>query len=88
MRQLSFPNGIIVDQLGNIHVAEKGNHRVMRWSKGAREGTIILGRNEGGEQADQFESPRDVSFDRQNNLYVLDGGNNRIQKFSVNSNKN
>ena len=87
LKQLSFPNGIIVDQLGSVYIAEKGNNRVVRWLKGAKEGTIVVG-GTGGEQANQFYSPRDLSFDEENNLYVLDGDNNRVQKFHVNLNKN
>jgi sugar lactone lactonase YvrE len=80
---LSRPQGVIVDQLGQIYVADDDNHRVMRWCKGAKEGTIVVGGNGKGEQSNQFSGPTGLSFDRQGNLYVADWGNNRIQKFEI-----
>jgi hypothetical protein len=56
---------------------------VIRWLKGAEEGTIVVGGNEKGEQPNQFNGPVDLSFDRQNNLYVVDLRNHRVQKFDV-----
>ena len=85
LKQLYNPSGIIVDQLGNVYVADqKHNHRVMRWLKGAKEGTIVVGGNGEGEQPNQFSYPTDLSFDQQNNLYVVDWENHRVQKFGVN----
>jgi sugar lactone lactonase YvrE len=87
LKQLSStPRGIIVDHLGNVYVADSGNDRVMRWLKGAEEGTIIVGGNGRGEQSNQLLYPADLSFDQQNNLYVLDHGNHRVQKFDINLN--
>jgi DNA-binding beta-propeller fold protein YncE len=85
LRQLSYPRGIIVDQLGSVYVADGGNHRLIRWLTGAREGTIVAGGNGPGEQPNQFSCPIDLSFDRQKNLYVVDHLNHRVQKFDVNS---
>jgi DNA-binding beta-propeller fold protein YncE len=84
LTQLSYPRGVIVDQLGQIYVADGGNDRVVRWCKGAKEGTIVVGGNGKGEQSNQLNTPRGLSFDRQGNLYVVDCGNHRIQKFEVN----
>jgi len=75
---------VIVDQLGQIYVADYYNHRVMRWSRGAKEGMIVAGENRREEQSNQFKYPRYLSFDRQENLYVIDCWNNRIEKFEIN----
>jgi hypothetical protein len=85
LRQLSLPQGIIVDQLGSVYVADCGNNRVISWLKGAREGTIVVGGNGEGKQPNQFNYPIDLSFDRQKNLYVVDSFNHRVEKFDVNS---
>ncbi len=35
LRQLSYPQGVVVDQLDTVYVADDGNARIMRWMKGA-----------------------------------------------------
>jgi hypothetical protein len=67
-------------------VAEEGNHRIMRWVKGAREGSVIVGGNGTGGQSNQLKRSIGLSFDRQGNLYVVDSGNDRVQKFNIDSN--
>jgi hypothetical protein len=55
----------------------------MRWCKGAREASIVVGRNGEGEQANQFNNLGGISFDQQGNLYVVDFYNNRVQRFDI-----
>jgi sugar lactone lactonase YvrE len=83
LTQLSNPQGVIVDQSGNIYVADSWNHRIMRWPKGSRKGSVIVGGNGQGQQPDQFSCPLGLSFDREGGLYVVDWGNNRVQKFDI-----
>jgi sugar lactone lactonase YvrE len=83
LTQLTYPCGLIVDQLGTVYVADQGNHRVMRWLKGATQGSAVVGANGVGGQANHLHGPMDLSFDRQNNLYVVDQKNCRIQKFDL-----
>jgi sugar lactone lactonase YvrE len=80
--QLLYPNSVIVDQLGNVYVADTDNHRIVRWAPGARSGSVIVGGRGGGSQLDQISSPIDLSFDLDGNLYVVDG-NNRVLKFLI-----
>ncbi|CAF3287681.1 unnamed protein product, partial [Rotaria socialis] len=84
LTQLSHPNGIFVDTLGTLYVADSWNHRVMRWTQGdKKQGTVIVGGNGEGEGANQFNVPIGLSFDRHGNLYVADRNNNRVQRFSI-----
>ena len=83
LSQLPFSKGFVDDQLGQIYVADYGNHRVMRWCQGAKQGTIVVGGNGQGQQSNQLNGPRGLSFDRQGNLYVVDSSNDRIQKFEI-----
>ncbi|CAF5095612.1 unnamed protein product, partial [Rotaria sp. Silwood1] len=54
LTQLSYPEGVIVDQLGTVYVANAGNDRIMRWPKGATQGSVIVGGNGSGEQSNQL----------------------------------
>jgi hypothetical protein len=64
-------------------VADYANHRIMRWPKGATQGTVIIGGNGRGAQSNQLNEPVDLSFDRHGNLYVVDFENHRVQKFNI-----
>jgi hypothetical protein len=86
VRQLWHPQGVIVDQLGTIYVADEGNNRVMCWVKGATEGSIVVDGNEDTREVNQLRGPHGLSFDKQNNLYITDLYNYRVQKFNVSSN--
>ncbi|CAF5087513.1 unnamed protein product, partial [Rotaria socialis] len=68
---------------GTLYVAESKNDRVMRWVQGAKQGTLLVGGNSRGAEANQLGSPLGLSFDRQGNLYVAEYGNNRVQRFSI-----
>jgi sugar lactone lactonase YvrE len=77
---------MIVDHLGSVYVADRNNHRIMCWSKGSKEGRVIVGGNGQGQQPNQFSHPVGLSFDRQGHLYVVDWTNDRVQKFEVDLN--
>jgi sugar lactone lactonase YvrE len=74
----------MVDHLGQVYVADSGNHRIMCWSKGSRKGRIIVGGNGVGEKPNQFFSLKGLSVDGQGDLYVVDDNNHRVQKFKIN----
>ncbi|CAF5059797.1 unnamed protein product, partial [Rotaria socialis] len=79
LTQLYCPNGIFVDTLGTLYVADSHNHRVMRWTQGdKKQGTVIVGGNGEGDGVNQFQCPIGLSFDRHGNLYVVDCYNNRV----------
>ncbi|CAF3438186.1 unnamed protein product, partial [Rotaria socialis] len=58
-------------------------HRVMSWTKGATQGTVVVGGNGPGAGANQFYFPIGLSFDRHGNLYVVDCNNHRVEQFSI-----
>ncbi|CAM4930260.1 unnamed protein product [Rotaria socialis] len=83
LTQLACPTGIFVDTLGTLYVAEGGdNHRVTRWLQGAKQGTVVVGENGEGKEANQFYRPEGLSFDKNGNLYIADEHNHRVQRFS------
>ncbi|CAF5034499.1 unnamed protein product, partial [Rotaria socialis] len=52
------------------------NSRLMRWTRGAEQGTVIPVTN-------GLVRPMGLSFDRDGNLYVADSNNHRVQRFSI-----
>ncbi|CAF5179824.1 unnamed protein product, partial [Rotaria sp. Silwood1] len=87
LTQLSRPEGVVVDQLGTVYVADRWNDRIMRWPKGATHGNVIVGGNGAGGQSNQLNGPFGLSFDRDGNLYVVEHNNHRVQKFNIESNE-
>ncbi|CAF3477748.1 unnamed protein product [Rotaria socialis] len=84
LTQLKYPQGIFVDTLGTLYVADTRNHRVMRWTQGDnKQGTVIVGGNGKGGRVNQFSSPIGLFFDWHGNLYVVDNSNHRVQRFSI-----
>ncbi|CAF5093748.1 unnamed protein product, partial [Rotaria sp. Silwood1] len=57
LTQLSCPEGVVVDQLGTVYVADEWNHRMMRWPNGAKQGSVIVGGNGRGGQSNQLNWP-------------------------------
>ncbi|CAF1522924.1 unnamed protein product, partial [Adineta steineri] len=83
LNQLPYPQGVIIDDLGQIYVAYMRNHRVMRWGEGKEEDEVVVGGNRQGSESNQLARPAGLSFDDEGNLYVADYSNDRIQKFEV-----
>ncbi|CAF1440572.1 unnamed protein product [Rotaria magnacalcarata] len=95
LNQLSVPTCLFVDSEQNVYMSDNWNHhvmkwakatsnnRVMRWPQGAKQGTVVVGGNSQGAEANQFNGPRGLSFDRHDNLYVSDSNNHRVQRFSI-----
>ncbi|CAF4766885.1 unnamed protein product, partial [Rotaria sp. Silwood2] len=57
LTQMSRPEGVVVDQLGTVYVADYENDRIMRWPQGATQGSVIVGGNGIGEQSNQLNGP-------------------------------
>jgi len=73
-----FPQGVAVDSLHRLYVADTFNDRIQRfdpltstWTAWGQYGT-----NGGG----YFNKPGGVAVDAQGNVYVADSNNNRVQK--------
>ena len=81
------PTGVAVDNVGNLIVADMGNHCIRKITPAAEVTTIaghprISGSADGlGSQA-RFNCPSDVAVDLAGNVYVTDTGNNTIRKLS------
>ena len=81
--KFNSPNGIAVDNAGNVYVADTWNHKIRKIST---DGTVstLAGSTQGylddtGTSA-RFDSPYDVAVDNSGNVYVADRGNEKIRK--------
>lgn len=85
------PKGIAIDYVGNIFVADSGNHSI-RMITSAGVGTTIAGSgsagytNGTGSEA-TFNNPSDIAIDGLNAIYVADTGNCSIRKLVLDSSK-
>jgi sugar lactone lactonase YvrE len=90
--QLSFPDGVAVDQAGNVYIADTGDNEVRKVSPGgnitrlAGNGTACASPpscgDGGSATAAQLRSPFGVAVDRAGNVYVADAGDNEVRKVS------
>ncbi|MFH1711179.1 MAG: NHL repeat-containing protein [Nanoarchaeota archaeon] len=80
--EFKFPLGIDTDELGNLYVADSGNHRIQKFDKN---GTFNLSFGDFGKGHGQFMYPYSLSVDNVYNLiYVADPYNKNFQIFSKN----
>ena len=83
--KLNYPAGVALDKLGNLYIADTGNHRIRRVDT-AGIITTIAGTGEPGYGGDgglaveaQLASPFALTVDSSGNLYFVDLGNYRIR---------
>ena len=83
------PSDVAVDSVGNIYVADSGNHAIRRI---AANGTVSTWAGTMGQQGDlnasgnsaRFQSPQGIAVDVSGNVYVADTGNCLIRKIAPN----
>ncbi len=83
--QFSSPQGVAVDSIGSVVVADTGNHSIRVVSAGnvttlAGDGSEGSGNGPGASA--RFASPRGVAVGAGDVIYVADSGNNRIRLIS------
>jgi sugar lactone lactonase YvrE len=83
--QFFDPEGIAIDESGNLFVAEYGNSRIRKIAAGVvttHAGNGIEGFKDGAATNAEFDSPFGVAADASGNIYVGDFRNNRIRKIT------
>ena len=86
--QLNDPNGIAVDDSGNVYIADRLNNRVRKVSTTGII-TTIAGTGTNGFSGDnalatlaELNNPRGLTTDTHGNVFIADQGNNRIRKIN------
>jgi sugar lactone lactonase YvrE len=83
--QFLYPNGVAVDALGNVYVADTGNHRIRKITPGGVVSTLAgstEGIADGVGLTAQFKGPLGVAADAAGNIYVTQYGNSLIRKIT------
>jgi sugar lactone lactonase YvrE len=87
LNQLNSPAGIWVTRDGQtLYIADYTNNRVMKWTVGASEGSVVAGSGSGvaGQTEQLLDGPGDVALDpSETYLYVSDYYNHRVQRFRI-----
>ena len=80
---LNSPQGIALDQSGNVYVADTANNRIQVFSS---DGTFITKWGEYSRLEEGFRSPHGIAVDSSSgNVYVADTANDRISVFTPSS---
>ena len=83
--ELNLPHGVAVDGLGNVYIADSGNHRVRKVDAAGTISTFVgtdssnVG-DYGPATWARLENPGGVAVDGQGNVYIADSGNDRVRK--------
>ncbi|RMH59801.1 MAG: hypothetical protein D6678_07275 [Zetaproteobacteria bacterium] len=86
---LNNPQGVARDALGNVYIADTGNHRVLKLDVNlvvsVLAGTGVAGfvGDGGPAKMAQLNTPVDVEVDTLGNVYIADSLNHRIRKVDV-----
>ena len=85
--RLFFPEGVAVDGIGNLFIADSGNSRIRKVDAATGVITTVAGggvMGDGGPATDALLFfPEGVAVDKSGNLFITDTGNNRVRKVNV-----
>ncbi|CAF0990231.1 unnamed protein product [Rotaria sordida] len=87
LNQLAYPEGVFVDDDGAIFIADRDNHRVIKYMPGASNGELVAGGNKPGNNSNQLYTPSKVVVGKHGTMFICDRINNRVQRWSKNANQ-
>ncbi|CAF2082792.1 unnamed protein product [Rotaria magnacalcarata] len=82
--QLSWPQGLFVDDEQTMIIADFMNHRIIQWKNGdTTNGQVVAGGNGQGNRLNQLNQPIDGLVDKEtDSLIICDWGNRRVVQWS------
>jgi uncharacterized protein (TIGR03437 family) len=89
---LRKPAGIALDPLGNLYIADQGNHRIRKVAPNGIISTIAgtgkpdFSGDDGPAAAAALNTPMDVKLDSQGNIYIADMLNQRVRRIDTSGN--
>ncbi|UJR07284.1 hypothetical protein I4U23_011572 [Adineta vaga] len=84
--QFNEPYGIFVNDAGIMYIADRQNHRIMKWLPGASWGVRVAGEGNDGSKAIQLNKPTYVTVDANEYMYISEAGDQgRIIRWLVGS---
>lgn len=85
--QFNSPKGIVIDSSTlTLYIADTNNHRVMRYTSGATNGTVVAGGNGAGTATNQLNLPQGLHFDStSNSLIIANAGAHNVIKWPIGS---
>jgi DNA-binding beta-propeller fold protein YncE len=78
--QFFVPDGLSVDAMGHVYVADRANHRIQKFSSTGR--VLAVWGGVPGNGPGEIGNPYGVAADDYGSVYVADTNNNRILKFT------
>ena len=85
LNQLHTPSHIFIDREETVYVADRDNHRVMKWLKDANEGIIVAGGQGTENSLKELNHPYGLLVNEVGDIYVADWGKNRIMCWPLGS---